>query len=287
MNLEEFTVENGGFSLKDFERKIISKSEDDKLKDEVYEKELPVLVDLHEKLNAEGTRGIVVVLQALDAAGKDEVVKYIFSNLLVQGLKHTSFGKPTDEENNHDYLWRMQKAMPERGQIGILNRSYYEDVISPKIYDILEEEPLPDDLIGDDIWEMRYSQIKNFEKYLKDNGFPVVKFFFHMSKDKQKERLLERLENPNKNHEFSFSDLDDRKHWDDYQEVFEDMLNNTSTKENPWYILPADNPWASRLIATKALIKVLKDIDPKFPEFSDEEKKKVKEAIEKLKNDEI
>lgn len=234
-----------------------------------------------------GKEDLLQYLQALDAAGKDELVKYILSNLLVQGLKHTSFGKPIDEENNHDYLWRMAKAMPERGQMGILNRSYYENVISPKIYDILGKEPLPDDLIGYDIWQERYGQINSFEKYLKDNSFPVIKFFFHMSKDKQKKRLLERLEDPKKNHEFSFSDLEDRKHWDDYQEVFEDMLNNTSTKENPWYILPADNPWLARLIASKALIKVMEEIDPKYPEFSDDEKEKVKEAIEKLKNDEI
>ena len=127
MNLEEYLVECGGFSIEDFEKKIISEEEDEKIKDEIYDKELPKLIDLHEKLNADGKYGIVVVLQALDAAGKDEVVKYIFSNLLVQGLKHTSYGKPTEEENNHDYLWRMAKAMPERGQIGILNRSYYEE----------------------------------------------------------------------------------------------------------------------------------------------------------------
>lgn len=238
------------------------------------------------KLNAEGKYGILVVLQALDAAGKDEIIKYIFSNLMPQGLKNTNYGKPTEEENAHDYLWRMHKGLPERGEIAILNRSYYEDIISPKIYDTLDH--LPKNIKDDpDLWEKRYKQINNFEEYMKENGFPVMKFYFHMSKDEQKERFLDRLENREKNHEFSFSDIDDRKNWDEYQKAFEEMLNNTATEDAPWYVLPADNPWLSRKIATIALIDAIENINPEYPSFDPDEEEKAKKIIEDLKNDKI
>ncbi|WP_180499882.1 PPK2 family polyphosphate kinase [Aedoeadaptatus nemausensis] len=287
MKLKDFMISGEDVHLADFDRRLVGSERDEDIKESLYKEEVPTLVKWHEKLHAQGTHGIVVVLQALDAAGKDEIIRYIFSNLLPQGLKHTSFGKPSEEETKHDYLWRMAKAMPERGQIGILNRSYYEDILSPKINDILDDEPIPEDVIKDDIWEKRYRQINDYERYLTENGFPVVKFFFNMSKETQKERLLERLTDPEKNHEFSFSDLDDRGHWDEYQEVFEEMLDNTSTDIAPWYVLPADNPWLARKIASQALIKVMEEIHPDYPSFAKEEEEDVEKAIDALKNDEI
>ncbi len=286
MDKKTFKISGESIDIKDLDTYFISDQRDEDIKKDLYDIQIPKLRDLHERLNAESKYGILVVLQALDAAGKDEIIKYIFSNLMPQGLKNTSFGKPTNEENAHDYLWRMHKGLPERGEIAILNRSYYEDIISPKIYETLGN--LPDDIRNDpELWEKRYSHINNFEKYMKENGFPVMKFYFHMSKDAQRDRLLERLENKDKNHEFSFSDIDDRENWDKYQKAFEDMLNNTASKDAPWYVLPADNPWLARKIAIKALIDTIEDINPQYPQFSNEEKEKASHIAEKLKNKEM
>lgn len=286
MNKDNFKITGQKIDIKDLDRKIIPDKEDAAAKKELYDELVPELRELHEKLFAEGKYGILVVLQAIDAAGKDEIIQYIFSNLKPQGLKNTSYGKPSDEEESHDYLWRMYKGLPKRGEVAILNRSYYEDIISPKIYDTLGN--LPEEIRNDpDLWKKRYEHINNFEKYLTENGFSVVKFYFHVSKDEQRKRLLERLEDPKKNNEFSFSDLDDRKNWDKYQEAFEEMLNNTSTEIAPWYVLPADNPWYSRKIATLALIETIKKINPSYPTFSEEEQKKADKVIDQLKNKEI
>lgn len=222
--------------------------------------------------------GIMVVLQAIDAAGKDEAISYIFSNLNAQGLKVTTYGKPSETEQKHDYLWRLHDGEPERGQIAILNRSHYEDVIATRIHNLLEDD-------DDTEIQRRYRQINNYEQYLSENGFSVVKFFFNMSKDEQKERFLKRMKNPDKQWEFSFSDIDDREKWEEYQEVFEDMLNNTSTEHSPWYILPADDEWHTRRIITEAMIHTLEDINPRFPKISGEDKKKLDDYIKKLENE--
>lgn len=284
--INKYKISGEKIKIEDLEEKIVSKEKDDEIKRELYEDLVPRLRELHEKLFAESKHGILVVLQAIDAAGKDEIIKYIFSNLEPQGLKNTSYGKPTDEENSHDYLWRMAKGLPKRGEVAILNRSYYEDIISPKIYDSLGH--LPDEIKNDEnLWENRYKHINNFEEYLVENGFKVVKFFFNVSKDEQRKRLLERIENPKKNADFSFSDLDDRDNWDKYQVAFEEMLNNTSTETAPWYVLPADNPWLARKIATLALIETMEEINPKYPTFTGEDKEKAEEIAEKLRNKEI
>ena len=284
--INKYKISGEKIKIEDLEEKIVSKEKDDEIKRELYEDLVPRLRGLHEKLFAESKHGILVVLQAIDAAGKDEIIKYIFSNLEPQGLKNTSYGKPTDEENAHDYLWRMAKGLPKRGEVAILNRSYYEDIISPKIYDTLGH--LPDEIKNDEnLWEKRYKHINNFEEYLVENGFKVVKFFFNVSKDEQRKRLIERIEDPKKNADFSFSDLDDRDNWDKYQVAFEEMLNNTSTETAPWYVLPADNPWLARKIATLALIETMEEINPKYPTFTDEDKKKAEDLAEKLRNKEI
>lgn len=257
--------------------------------DESINEKMPERVErlkqLHTKLLAEEEKGIVVVLQAMDAAGKDEAITYLFSNLTAQGLKTTSFKKPSEAELKMDYLRRFQKGLPERGQIGIFNRSYYEEVIAPRVHDLLGETPLPDELIDEQIWDVRYRQINNFEQYLVENGFPVVKFFFNVSKDEQKKRLLKRMKDPEKNWEFSFNDVKERQHWDGYQEIFEDLLNKTSTEFAPWYILPADNEEFSRYIITEVMIELLEKINPQFPEISGEEKEELEEAVKMLENE--
>lgn len=283
---DKYKLTGEKIKIEELAEKIVREERDEDIKKEVYEELVPRLRELHEKLFAESKQGILVVLQAIDAAGKDEIIKYIFSNLEPQGLKNTSYGKPTDEENSHDYLWRMAKGLPKRGEVAILNRSYYEDIISPKIYDTLGH--LPDEIKNDkDLWEKRYKHINNFEEYLVENGFKVLKFFFNVSKDEQRKRLLERIEDPKQNSEFSFSDLEDRDNWDKYQVAFEEMLNNTSTELAPWYVLPADNPWLARKIATLALIDTIEEINPKYPTFTGEDKKKAEEIAKKLRNKEI
>ena len=283
---DKYKLTGEKIKIEELAEKIVSEERDEDIKKEVYEELVPRLRELHEKLFAESKQGILVVLQAIDAAGKDEIIKYIFSNLEPQGLKNTSYGKPTDEENAHDYLWRMAKGLPKRGEVAILNRSYYEDIISPKIYDTLGH--LPEEIRNDkDLWKKRYKHINNFEEYLVENGFKVVKFFFNVSKDEQRKRLLERIEDPKQNSEFSFSDLEDRDNWDKYQVAFEEMLNNTSTELAPWYVLPADNPWLARKIATLALIDTIEKINPKYPTFTGEDKKKAEKIAKKLRNKEI
>lgn len=257
---------------------------------ELLENEIPQSVsklkDLHWKLHAEEKKGILVVLQAMDAAGKDEAISYIFSNLNAQGLKTTTLGKPSDTEMSHDYLWRIHEGLPARGQIGILNRSHYEEVIATRVHDLLGEETIPDHLEKEeDIWQVRYRQINNFEQYMVENGFHVVKFFFHVSKEEQRKRLLERMKDPKKNWEFSFNDVREREHWDSYQEIFEDMLRHTSTEHAPWYVLPADDEWYSRYIITEVVIELLEKLDPQFPEISDEDRQKLNDYIEKLENE--
>lgn len=286
MKKDYFKIDGQKIEIEELETHLVSDEKEEDIKKELFDDLVPRLNDLHKRLFAESKHGVLIVLQALDAAGKDEIIKYIFSNLLPQGLKNTSFGKPSDEENAHDYLWRMHEGLPQRGEIAILNRSYYEDIIAPKIYDTLGH--LPKEIREDpDLWKKRYEHINNFEKYMNENGFPVLKLYFHMSKDVQRQRLLDRLENIDKNHEFAFSDIEDRENWDKYQKAFEEMLNNTASKIAPWYALPADNPWLARKIATLALIESLEKINPQYPTFTDEEKEKAKEIKEKLKNNKI
>ncbi|WP_046175594.1 PPK2 family polyphosphate kinase [Domibacillus indicus] len=244
------------------------------------------LKELHWKLYAEAKKGILVVLQAMDAAGKDEAISYIFSNLNAQGLKTTTLGKPSATELSHDYLWRVHEALPARGQIGILNRSHYEEVIAPRVHDLLGDEMIPDHVSKkEDIWPIRYRQINDFERYMVENGFLVVKFFFHLSKEEQRKRLLERMKDPKKNWEFSFNDVREREHWDDYQKVFEEMLSHTSTDSAPWYVLPADDEWYSRYLITEVMIECLEKINPQFPEISAENRKKLDEYIERLEQE--
>ncbi|MCM3789668.1 polyphosphate--nucleotide phosphotransferase [Domibacillus indicus] len=257
---------------------------------ELLDNEIPERVsrlkELHWKLYAEEKKGILVVLQAMDAAGKDEAISYIFSNLNAQGLKTTTLGKPSATEVSHDYLWRIHEALPARGQIGILNRSHYEEVIATRVHDLLGEETIPDHLEKEeDIWPVRFRQINDFERYMVENGFYVVKFFFHVSKEEQRKRLLERMKDPKKNWEFSFNDVREREHWDNYQEIFTDMLRHTSTEHAPWYVLPADDEWYSRYIITEVMIELLEGIDPQFPVISDEDRQELDEYIEKLENE--
>lgn len=271
--------------LKDYPTTEGKKKDNEQIRQEVIPDLVARMKELHHKLHAEEKHGILVVLQAMDAAGKDEAISYIFSNLSAQGLKTTTLGKPSEDEKKHDYLWRIQEGLPARGEIGILNRSYYEEVIVPRIHDLLEDGDIPEHADKNSIWKLRYRQINDYEKYLYENGIHIVKFFFHMSKDEQKDRLLERMKNPEKHWEFSFADVEEREYWDEYHKVFEEMLNNTSTSYCPWYVLPADDEWHSRRLVTEIMIQLLEKMDPKYPRYTGEDLKKLKKYIKKLENE--
>lgn len=240
---------------------------------------------LQEKLYAEGKEGLIIVIQAMDAAGKDGTIKHVMSGINPQGVKVVSFKQPTSEELKHDFLWRVNKNLPERGMIGLFNRSYYEDVLVVQVHEMNKGYKMADRVIGEktsEFFKKRYRQINDYEKYLFENSYRVVKIFLNVSAKEQKKRFLERIENPDKNWKFSSSDLAERKLWDEYQEVYEDVINKTSSKEAPWYVLPADDKWYTRYLVSELLIDILEEINPDFPDMPEDEKQKLQEYREQL-----
>lgn len=240
---------------------------------------LDTLKEYQEKLFAQGTYGLIIVLQAMDAAGKDSTINHVFSNLDPGGVNVVSFKEPTSVDLSHDYMWRINKELPPRGNIGVFNRSHYEDVVITRIHNLVDNGTMPPELIGDDIWKSRYEQINNWEKYLYQNGFPMVKIFLHVSKKKQQERLKERILNQKKNWKFALSDISERQHWDEYQKLYGEIIMATSKEYSPWYIVPADNKWFTRYVVALIALKELKRINPKFPKLDE----KTAEALKKLK----
>ena len=240
-----------------------------------------VLNHLQEKLYAQDRWAVLVVLQGLDAAGKDGVIKHVMSGVNPQGCSVFSFKSPSTEELDHDYLWRAHKCAPERGRIGIFNRSYYEEVLIVRVHPtLLRAEKLPDEMITKHIWDQRYEDINAFEQYLTRNGVVIRKFFLHISKEEQKRRFLERLEDPKKNWKFSMADVNERGFWKDYREAYEEMIQNTAAKHAPWFVVPADNKWFTRLIVASAIIQALDELQLSFPDV-DKAKKKELEAVRK------
>ena len=258
-----------------------------KVKDELMPAAIAEMQDLQEKLFADNHYGIIVVLQAMDAAGKDGTVKHVFAQLNPAGVKVHSFKKPSAEELDHDYMWRINKALPGRGEIGIFNRSHYEEVVVARIHNLIKSDGMPEKLIRKDIWETRYRQIRDWERYLFENGFPMVKIFLHLSKNEQKKRLIDRIVTKQKNWKFDMSDIEERKYWNRYQKVYGEVLAETTTKYVPWYIVPADDKWYTRYIVAQIVLKVLKTINPKFPKLSPEVEKQLAQFRQMLKEVDI
>lgn len=248
----------------------------------IVEENITEIQKLQDKLYAEGKTGVLVIFQAMDAAGKDSAIKQVMSGINPQGVNVHSFKQPSSEELAHDYLWRAVKALPERGKIAIFNRSYYEDVLVVKVHKLYEKLNAPDRCKTEDTIEKRYKHIKNFEKYLWDNGIITIKFFLHLGADEQRKRFLERIDNKDKNWKFSDSDLKERKYWDDYQKAYEAAINATATKKCPWYIIPADKKWFSRAIISNIFLSVLQEIDPQYPKVSSAHEIVLKESKQKL-----
>lgn len=235
------------------------------------EKNLKTMSELQDVLYAHDKYSILIILQAMDAGGKDGTIRHVMSGVNPQGCQVFSFKKPSDEELDHDYLWRIHKSLPERGRIGIFNRSYYEEVLVARVHpEILQKEKLPSELITKDIWKTRFRQINDFEKYLYENGTRIIKLFLHISKEEQKNRFLSRQQDPTKNWKLSKPDMEERKHWDEYMNAFEDMINNTSTKWAPWYIIPSNKKWFRNYIVSEIISKVMKSLNISYPKLSDE-----------------
>lgn len=286
INTDDYkVVSNENFKLKDYPQKIDPGLPEDDIKEQIIPELVKQLKDWHWKLFAEEKAGVMVVLQALDAAGKDEAISFVFSNLNAQGLRTMSFSKPSEEEDKHDYLWRLHEGTPERGEISLLNRSYYEEVIYRQVHEDIKDYEYPSEVDIDEIWALRYRQINDYERYLHENNMHVIKFFFNVSKDEQKERLLARMKSEDKQWEFSFNDVKEREYWDDYQKVFQDVLAETAGELAPWYILPADNHWYSRAVIAKVMIEKLEALNPEFPKVDEDKKKELEEAIEILENE--
>ena len=279
---EPFRVTSGNrFRLKDIDPKdtLDLKSEDKPAAQEALATGVQALSILQDMLYAQDRWAVLLIFQGMDAAGKDGAIKHVMSGVNPQGVEVCSFKSPSAEDLNHDYLWRCMKCLPERGRIGIFNRSYYEETLAVRVHPkYLAEEKLPPELVTKDIWKDRFRDIRKFERYLLRNGIILRKFFLHMSKKEQKKRFLERLENPAKNWKFSAHDIEERKFWDQYGEVYEDMIRNTATKEAPWFVVPADNKWFSRVVVAAAVIDALGSLNLSYPEVGKEKLKELAAA---------
>ncbi len=245
------------------------------------------LIELQAKLYSDNRYSVLLIFQAMDAAGKDGTIKHVMSGLNPQGCEVYSFKAPSTNELEHDYMWRTNKCMPQRGRFGIFNRSYYEEVLVVKVHpEFLLAQNLPDiksvDDVDNNFWENRYRQINDLEKHLVENGTIVLKFFLNVSKEEQKERFLERIDDPSKNWKFSSSDVKERGYWDDYMKAYGDMLTATSTKHAPWYVIPADRKWYMRYAVSNIIIHRLKELNLNYPKLPAAEKAKLKEAKEML-----
>src|SRR5262245_50814452 len=276
-----FRVTDDRFRLKDIDpdETLNLTSEDKPRAKEALAMGIEVLAELQDRLYAQDNWALLLIFQAMDAAGKDGAIKHVMSGVNPQGCQVYSFKSPSSEDLDHDYLWRCIKCLPERGRIGIFNRSYYEETLVVRVHrEFLDKQRLPADLVTKDIWNERFQDIRSFERYLARNGIIIRKFFLHVSNKEQKKRFLERIEEPEKNWKFSANDAKERGYWKDYMEAYEDMIRNTATKVAPWYVVPADNKWFTRVVVAEAVIDALDSLDLEYPKVSDSKLKELAAA---------
>ncbi len=288
MNVKKFLVPEGKkFSLKTHKTDFTGDYKDKTAAVADLAENIQRLAKLQDVLYAQSVHAILIIFQAMDAAGKDSAIKHVLSGVNPQGCEVHSFKQPSSEELDHDFLWRSMKVLPERGKIGIFNRSYYEEVLVVRVHpEILQLQQLPDRAKKEkDIWKERYTQIRNFEEYLSENGVQVLKFFLNVSKDEQKKRFLKRINEPEKNWKFSAADVKERAFWDDYMKAYEDALAATSTKNAPWYVVPADNKWFTRAVISEIICQRLESLDLKYPELIEANKQRLLEAKKVLESE--
>jgi len=268
---------------KDFDPGFKTTVESKKQGQEMLTNGIEMLAEYQSRLYAQDTHGVLVVLQALDAAGKDGTIRHVMSGVNPQGVAVHSFKVPSAEELDHDYLWRYATKLPERGQIGIFNRSYYEEVLVVRVHpQILERQKLPKKSRGAGIWKRRYREINDWERYLTDNGIRIVKLFLNLSKEEQRTRFLRRIDLPDHNWKFSGSDVAERDYWDDYQKAFSEMLSSTSTEWAPWYVIPADRKWFARIAAGAVIANALIELNPQYPTVSQEQRDNLQQIKQQL-----
>lgn len=285
MNIENFLIPEGKkLNLKNHKTDFTGNYTDKVQAGTDLAKNIERLSELQDVLYAQNNHALLLIFQAMDAAGKDSAIKHVMSGLNPQGVHVTSFKQPSSEELDHDFLWRSMKQTPERGRIGIFNRSYYEEVLVVRVHpEILQFQQMPDKLENDkNIWKKRYAQITNFENYLTENGIHTLKFFLNVSKDEQKKRFLKRINTPEKNWKFSAADVKERGFWDDYQQAYSDAIEATSTKYAPWFIVPADNKWFTRVAVSEIIIKKMESLDLKYPKISNAHMQSLQEAKKML-----
>jgi PPK2 family polyphosphate:nucleotide phosphotransferase len=278
-------LDGEGFRLKNIDPGDTAEltSEDKPRAKEALAMGVDALAQLQDRLYAQDRWAVLLIFQAMDAAGKDGAIKHVMSGVNPQGCQVYSFKAPSSEDLDHDYLWRCMKCLPERGRIGIFNRSYYEETLVVRVHpELLEKQRIPTELITKDIWKDRFQDIRSVERYLARNGVAVCKFFLHVSKKEQKKRFLERIDRPEKNWKFSASDAKERSYWDKYMEAYEDLICHTAAKAAPWYVVPADNKWFSRVVVAAAVIDTLGSLDLHYPKVSDEKLKELAAIKETL-----
>ncbi|GAB3925740.1 polyphosphate kinase 2 family protein [Larkinella terrae] len=281
--------ESGPFSISDFPTKIDDLYESKEHYETLLSDLTSELNDLQEKMYAHNRYGLVTIFQAMDAAGKDSTIQHVFSGVNPLGLRVHSFKRPTDQELDHDFLWRNLIKLPERGTIGIFNRSYYEEVLVVKVHPeiLTKTQRLPEERTADldKVWKQRYKDICHFETYLNRNGFPVLKFFLHVSKKEQGDRLIDRIEDPSKNWKFDDQDVVERGFWKQYMQAYEDAINATATKKAPWYVIPADDKKNMRLIVAKILVEELKTLKIEYPKVNKRQQKSLQDLLEVIKKE--
>jgi PPK2 family polyphosphate:nucleotide phosphotransferase len=283
--VKPYRIDDGvKFRLKDFDPADTGKIDSKKQADELLVQGIAAMAELQDKLYAQNRWGVLLIFQAMDAAGKDGVIKHVMSGVNPQGVEVHSFKTPSVEELNHDYLWRTMQRAPGRGQIGIFNRSYYEEVLVVRVHpDVLKNERIPPSLVTDDIWEQRFQDIHSFERYLWRNGIIVRKFFLNLSKQEQKKRFLDRLDHPEKNWKFSSADVRERQYWHEYMKAYEDMIIQTACDHAPWYVIPADNKWFTRVAVAAAVVETLEDLNLAYPKVDAATRKELQAAAALLK----
>ncbi len=286
MDTKKFLAqENEKIKLSDFETDYTGKIKSKQEAEELLEANIVKMRELQSKLYADDKYSVLLVFQAMDAAGKDGMIKRVMSGLNPQGTQVFSFKQPSAEEIDHGYLWRIHKAAPERGRIGIFNRSHYEDVLVVRVHNYLKSSKVPEAMIGKNIWQKRFEQINNFEKYFYENGTIILKFFLHISKEEQKKRFISRIDDTSKNWKFSKADIEERKYWDEYQKCYEDAINNTSKKHSPWYVIPSDKKWFARLLVSEIIVESMKNLNLSYPKLSDEQLKELQNCKTMLMNE--
>ena len=278
--VKSYRVNDGKkFRLKDFDPADTGGVRSKEHGKELLERGIAEMTELQDKLYAQDRWALLLIFQAMDAAGKDGAIKHVMSGVNPQGCQVYSFKVPSEEELNHDYLWRNMRRLPERGHIGIFNRSYYEEVLVVRVHpEALKRERIPESLLSKDLWKERFEDMNAFEDYLSRNGVVVRKFFLNLSKKEQKKRFLARLDEPEKNWKFSESDIHERQCWNDYMKAYEDMIIHTSSKHAPWYVVPADNKWFTRVVVAAAIVDTLEDLNLAYPEVDPDKRSALQEA---------